>query len=345
MVLISNLINDTLNISNISSNKYTEAEYLVNKNIGSLTDFKHNTLVMRSDNLLVSLFSVLPISVNLDINRNIMSLYDSGLEASGILGLTTAYRSGKDHYRVIFSGDCVERWVAYLGDYDDSTPVRCHYHPYSSLNLWMDEETEDSGSDGISLFTVNIVGLVAGYFKRAKVNPGIAPSTYIRENIISNVIRDVANITMFNKFNLFIEGVTPYHESVRITPYWVDAYVKVQAGITQLMDLLYRGSGSPSEIIVNLKLTMGDDLKTVLDTIPYMPTTKPVMPDYLSIELPYVIFVLSLASKIGRTNVSPILNKIKTTLRTLERDNTLTMGSPSVQANIINSVKKINMLG
>lgn len=299
----------------------------VEKNVLALTEYKKRTFIFTSSNLLLSIFRVLPISEQLELNSQVIAIYNRGLEAVQSIGLTTPYKSGKDHYQVIFSGDIAERWIAHIDDYRDPKPVRCVYHPYSSLNYWIDEPPANIPETKIAIFTVNISALAYSFRKKLLENDDYTVIRFIREYILSAIIRDIVSISIFNQYVEYNMYTLPPKELPRSAPYWYDLHDRLQRAINSSMYNILRSIstivGISSQILLLKKYSLSD----ALISIPKMPLVKSLTPEIIAMELPYVVFISDICDQSNRIDDRDFNSKVVRTLRTLTNDKSIMSSS------------------
>ena len=324
MILLSRLAQYPLSSTSKSTPDLVRISNEINRNISSLIGYKQMTLILKSSNLLMSMFRVLPISISMDFNSQIIAVYNRGLEAVQGLGMTTPYMEGRGHKEVIFSSAVSERWIAYLGDHEDNRPVRCHSHPLYSLNVWLDEPISTGISEtNVAIFTVNIVALVYNFRSMLFKNPDYSARQYIVDEILPSLISDIFKITIFNQYVNYINYTSPNREKVRTVPFWLDIHRNLQRVIDSVMFSALRGAISISDLADKTELMTNVTTWDIISSIPSLPIVKALIPDMIAMELPYANFLIQLSSEAKKVKPKDFINLVNYTIRTIETDRSL----------------------
>ena len=319
------------NALNQSTEKLNWNEYIIfnkrlEQNVINLINFKSTrSLWIANDLALVTFIELLPKSKNLNDYEKIQSLYSEALPLANRVGMATILNPADPIYYGLFTGKCKEQWIASIDNksqYSKDKPIRCLYHPFTSLNFWMEEDVENV-SDQIAFFSVDIIALSQLINSIYKQNDEFDVKKFITRNIIPSIISDLVNITLFNRYNSLVNKTIIEDGNSRLIPIWFDLIDTCDINQKNVLDTISRTSGSIEFISQNLPLYAKDTLSTFINSFPQFSSVKNIFPLIFTVMSIYLNFLLGFNASFKGIKNQTFLNSIRLQLAILKNDKTL----------------------
>lgn len=331
--MISNIVTAlSMPTESLSWPDFQNLDQRMSKNINNLIDFKTNNNRWISTGMLIyTLIELMPKSDKRMDYEKLDRIYNEGLALANRVGITTIFNETPPIINGLFTGKCKEQWLAIMEDktfhssIEDLRPIRCLWHPLTSLNYWV-EEGVDILSDKVAFFIVDIMALsrlLNRHLRNLREGANFSIRHFISRVIIPSVIKDIVTITMFNRLNNIFMHEKNTDDPTRIIPVWLDIIDDVNTKHTNYIDILSRSPGGFDFISANLPLTADTRLLDFITSLPSTPSVKNIFPLIFSSLTPYLNFLLAFNKSIDGVRNRTLTNSLKIQLNVMKNDKTL----------------------
>lgn len=325
------MLNSLLNSLSSSTEKLAWPNYDIynkrlNKNVDNLTTFKstRDTWV-NSTFPLISFINLLPKSFGRMDYESLDRIYNEGLPLANRVGTATTFNKADPLDMGFFNNRCKEQWIAVMESRNpvlgNPKPVRCLWHPFTSMNFWI-EESVNIFSQEVSFFIIDIIALSKMVNSEYKKEESFDARNFIAKKIIPTLISDVVNITLFNRLRSLFLSDNLVDEYSRSIPIWFDLIEETNKEQKEIIDTLSRSPGGIDFISQNIPLN-NINLYDFLGSLPDTPSTKNIFPLIFTVFSIYINFILAFNNSINGVKNRTFLSSLKIQLNIMKNDRTL----------------------
>ncbi len=330
--MISSIINQLLSTTTLLQwPNFVNLNQRITLNVKNLINYKQKkTTWIDSANTLVSFVELFPKTNLIKDYEKLESVYTQAIPLANRFNMANITNSGSVIDGAIFNGRSKEQWIAILQSPNrplESTlikPIRCIWHPFTSLNFWMDEDVLDY-SPLVSFFIVDLMGLSLSINKFYKSNNDFSSKEYISQIIIPSLIEDIANITLFNRLNnQFLEkSMLNVYDKKRLTPTWYDLCQPIDVEYLNILETISNQNEGIDFIAQNIPLISNTKLIDFLYNLPQIPSVKNIFSTAMCAICPYLNFILYLNKITYGIENRTFNNMLKLELMIMKNDNSL----------------------
>lgn len=324
----------------------------VELNVNNLINYKkQKALWIDSASALVTFIELLPKSNTVEDYEKLDQIYTQAIPLANRLSMASVNNKGTPIDGSIFNGRSKEQWIAVLENpnrgFDPLTikPIRCIWHPFTSLNFWMDEPVIEH-SPMVSFFIVDLVGLSLSVNKFYKTHESFSSKAYVGQVIIPSLIEDVANITLFNRLNnhFLDQPQSNVYDKKRLTPTWYDLYDPLDNEYAAIVDDIGRQNEGIDFIAQNIPLLNGLKLSDFLYHLPHIPSVKTVFSVGLCALCPYLIFIMYFNKVVYGIENRTFNNALKIQLMIMKNDKSVLSDNEQLESQQLSQFTVMNEL-
>lgn len=349
--MISSIISPLLQTTTILQwPNFTNTIERVESNVNNLINYKkQKALWIDSASALVTFIELLPKSGIAQDYEKLDQIYTQAVALANRISMATVNNKGNPIDGSIFNGRSKEQWIAVLENPNRSfnplaiKPIRCVWHPFTSLNFWMDESVLDY-SPMVSFFIVDLVGLSLSVNKFYKTNESFSSKEYIGQVIYPSLVEDVANITLFNRLNnIFLEqSEVNVYDKKRLSPTWYDLCDPIDNAYTKIVEDIARQNEGIDFIAQNIPLLGKTTLSHFLSNLPPVPSVKTIFSLALCALCPYLNFILYFNKVIYGVENRTFTNALKIQLMIMKNDKSLLSDNEQLENQQLSEFTRMN---
>ena len=248
------------------------------------------------------------------------------LENTHHYGIASVYNTVHPISAGVFSGRCREQWIAIPESSNvnrrqtsELKPIRCLWHPFNSLNFWINEEPNVTSNE-VSFFIIDLneLSLLLNYYYKREKEPNV--NSFIREFINPVLTEDIVNITMFNRISNIHYGKSNVDDQPRRIPTWLNIINDTNDFHERLFGEISVGAGGVNFLAQNIPLFREVTIFSFLSGLPDFNLFKNIAPLYFTSICRYLNLLLDLNITIRGITDSTLNNYLRNRLFVMENE-------------------------